>query len=141
MPSLTDAPRAPQTAYTLEAIRQVIGGQLEGNPREPIRGVNSLEEARPGDLTFADHERYAPQARQTRASAILVPKAFPALPGKNLLRVEPTRVAFVKVLYLFQPPRSPEGVVHRSAVVAPDAGSSHGLARCAPWSRGWPAPA
>ena len=114
-------------SYTLQAIQRTVGGELSGNREERIEGVNALELARPGELVFAEHERYLPQVRSTRASAVIVPKQFPSLPDKNLLRVENPRAAFIKAMCLFQPLPQPDPSVHRSAVVAPDAELGEGV--------------
>ena len=107
--------------YTLRAICDQIGGELAGNGEERISGVNALEAAQPGELTFAEDEKYAPQVRRTHASAIIVPKRFPVIHEHNLLRVDHPRLAFLKAMVLFQPRDVPLGGVHPSAVVSPEA--------------------
>jgi UDP-3-O-[3-hydroxymyristoyl] glucosamine N-acyltransferase len=106
---------------TLQAIRDRLGAELAGDGAVRITGINALESATAGDLVFAEHERMAPQVQQTQAAGILVPKTFPAIPGKNLLRVANPREAFVAVMMLFAPkPASGQGI-HPSAVVSPEA--------------------
>ncbi len=107
--------------YTLKAIHEQIGGELLGNGDERITGINAIETATPGDVIFAEHERYLPLIRTTLASAILVPKQFPSVPEKNLLKVDSPRAAFVKIMHLFQPPNPTPSGVHRSAEVSPSA--------------------
>ena len=107
--------------YTLRAIEAQVGGQLSGNGDEIISGINALEMAHQGELTFAEHDRYAPQVRQTHASAIIVSQQFPAITDKNLLRVTNPRMAFVKVMRLFQPPPLRAVGIHPTAVVSPEA--------------------
>ena len=105
--------------YSLRLINEQIGGALSGHAEERISGVNALELAQPGQLTFAEHDKYAPQVQQTQASAILVPTSFPAINDKNLLRVENPRLAFLKVMDLFQPKPATAAGVDPHAVVAP----------------------
>lgn len=107
--------------HTLREIQARIGGELSGNGEERIAGLNTLEHATAGQLTFAEHARYAPQVLRSHASAVIVPTHFPAMPGKNLLRVENPRLAFFTSLSLFQPRTTRAGGVHPSAVVAADA--------------------
>lgn len=106
--------------YTLRAIQSHIGGELSGDAETSINGVNALELAQPGELTFAESQKYVPQVRGSRASAVIVPPAFPAMEGHTFLRVENPRQAFIKVLYLFQHEGPAARGIHRSAVVAPD---------------------
>ena len=105
-------------SYPLRTIAEQIGGELIGNAEETATGVNALEAAQPGELTFAEYEKYLPRVRATRAVAVIVSKEFPAVPNKNLLRVEHPRQAFVKAMVLFRPQRmGPEGI-HPTAVIS-----------------------
>ena len=106
---------------TLRAVQERIGGQLSGDAETLITGVNALEAAQPGELTFADKVKYLPQLRQSRASACIVPTSFPHVDGPALLRVQHPRLAFIKALYFFQTEAPVSRGVHRQAVVAPDA--------------------
>jgi UDP-3-O-[3-hydroxymyristoyl] glucosamine N-acyltransferase len=112
---------APSPAWTVGAIQAHIGAALAGEAHAVISGVNALEAAEPGELTFAESDKYVAQVRASRAAAIIVPPDFPAAPGRTLLRVANPRLAFIQVMYLFQPARRPATGVHRDAVIAPDA--------------------
>jgi len=93
---------------------------LDGNADAAIVGVNTLELAQPGELTFAESTKYAPQVQQSRASAFIVSPTFPAVTGRTFLRVENPRMAFIKALRLFQfqAERPQGGGVHRLASLA-----------------------
>ena len=106
---------------TLEEIRRAVSGELVGDGSAAIHGVNALESAQLGELSFAEHERLLPLLSTTRASAILVPRRFAAVPGKTLLRVDNPRAALVVVMHLFQVPSSALRGRHPSAVIAPQA--------------------
>ena len=108
-------------SYTLQAIHELVGGELSGNGNEEITGVNTLERAHAGDLVFAEHERHAGQVHVTPASAIIVSTRFPQMRDKNLLRVANPRVAFAKVMGLFQPRPAPLRGIHPTAAIAPSA--------------------
>jgi UDP-3-O-[3-hydroxymyristoyl] glucosamine N-acyltransferase len=111
----------------IREIQQHIGAAVDGRPEMRITGVNALETAQPGELSFAETPKYLPQVRASRASAIIVSKTFPAVEGPLLLRVEHPRLAFVKVMYLFQPKFAVQTGVHRDAVVAPDTELGEGV--------------
>ena len=107
-------------SHPLRVIAERLGAELIGNPEEPISGVNALELARSGELTFAEG-RYAKGIERTRAAAVIVSLAVGPVAGKNLLRVAQPREAFVKAMGIFYQPPRPTGGVHPSAVVASSA--------------------
>jgi len=113
--------------YALREITARLDAELVGDGDEMISGINALETARHGELAFADHDKYVPQVRLTRASAVIVSKQFPALADKNLLRVANPRLAFVKVMVMFQPQLPTTGTIHATAVVSPEAKLSGGV--------------
>ncbi len=113
--------------YTVREIQAHIGGELSGDPETVIVGINSLEFAQPGELTFAERNKYAAQVRQSRASAVIVPTNFPAIAGRTLIRADNPRLAFFKIIHLFQTKTALQTGVHRQAVVAPDAELGDGV--------------
>jgi len=119
--------------YTLQTIQSRVGGTVDGDSTTPIIGVNALELAQPGELSFAEHDKLLTAVQHSRASAVIVPPSFPKITGRTLLRVENPRPAFVKVMYLFQRPVVSTPGVHRDAVVSPAAELGEGvtIAECA----------
>lgn len=114
--------------YTLRAIEEKIGGRLYGDGDQIIHGINALEAARAGELTFAEHARFVPQVHSTHASAIIVSNEFPLIDGKNLLRVADPRIAFIKAMVMFQPQQKAAAGIHPSAVISPEASLAEGVA-------------
>ena len=53
LPSSHEA-AAGTRSLTVEAIHAHVGGELSGDAAVPITGVNSLEAAGPGEITFAE---------------------------------------------------------------------------------------
>ena len=91
-----------------------------GDPDTSISGVAGIETALLGQLTFVSNPRYAPLARSTRASAILVEPSFPELSAPTLRTSNPY-LAFARSIELFyRPPAYPPGI-HPTAVIAPTA--------------------
>lgn len=89
---------------TLAEIAQLVGGKLQGNGDVIITGVNNIEGAAAGDMTFAD-DKHIEEAKSCKASAVLlsadtVVEDFP-LP---VIYVENTRATFAILLNLFVPP-------------------------------------
>jgi UDP-3-O-[3-hydroxymyristoyl] glucosamine N-acyltransferase len=71
----------------LSAIASALNLRLEnGSPDTEITGLNGIEQAGPGELTFVSNPKYAALARTTRASAVIVAEDFPAIVVAMLLR-------------------------------------------------------
>jgi UDP-3-O-[3-hydroxymyristoyl] glucosamine N-acyltransferase len=85
-----------------------------------IQGVAGVEHAVPGQITFLANRRYAPKAKHTRASAILVGNDAPDLPLSRLVSSNPY-LDFARALELFYRPPQPEPGIHPSAVIHPTA--------------------
>ncbi|HTZ94977.1 MAG TPA: UDP-3-O-(3-hydroxymyristoyl)glucosamine N-acyltransferase [Terriglobales bacterium] len=101
----------------LSHIASTLGARLEnGRPNTEITGVAGIEEAKPGQITFLANPKYAPAARKTRASAVILGEDFPALPTA-MLRSQNPYLAFARCAQLFyQGPSYPAGV-HATAVI------------------------
>lgn len=112
---------------SLGELSERFGGTISGNPDVLIEGVNALDAAGSGDITFAEQARYTEEVIASQASAIVVPEDFPELPEKNLLRVAKPRQVFIHIVRLFHPePVYPEGI-HPSALVAQDVRLDNGV--------------
>jgi UDP-3-O-[3-hydroxymyristoyl] glucosamine N-acyltransferase len=105
----------------LSAIASALNARLEnGSPDTEITGLNGIEQAGSGELTFVSNPKYALLARSTKASAVIVAENFPAI-STAMLRAKDPYLAFARALELFhQPPRYAPGV-HPTAVVHPTA--------------------
>jgi UDP-3-O-[3-hydroxymyristoyl] glucosamine N-acyltransferase len=105
----------------LSEIAQSLGARLDGDDVE-ITGVAGIEEAGPGQITFVANPKYAPAAKTTKASAVIVGNNFPAITAATL-RCDNPYLTFARTIGLFyHPPRHPAGVhstaeVHGSAKI------------------------
>jgi UDP-3-O-[3-hydroxymyristoyl] glucosamine N-acyltransferase len=111
----------------LSAIAAALEVRLEnGSPETEIRGLNGIEQAGPGELSFVSNPKYAGAARSTRASAVIVSEDFPVIPAA-MLRAKNPYLSFARALELFHPARRyspgihPTAVVHVSARIGPGA--------------------
>jgi UDP-3-O-[3-hydroxymyristoyl] glucosamine N-acyltransferase len=111
----------------LSAIAAALQVRLEnGDPETKITGLNGIEQAGPGELTFVSNPKYGALARSTRASAVIVGEDFPAI-SAAMLRAKDPYLAFARALELFNKPRvyaagvHPTAVVHESARIGPGA--------------------
>jgi UDP-3-O-[3-hydroxymyristoyl] glucosamine N-acyltransferase len=114
----------------LSELAALIGAELpSGIPVDSeITGVASLQEARAGEVTFFGNPRYLSQLRESRATAVLVPKDFSEEIPAALLRVENPSASFAAVVAAFAPPEiTPARGVHPTAFVDPTARLGEGI--------------
>ena len=111
----------------LSAIATALGARLEhGSPDTEITGLNGIEHAGPGELTFVSNPKYSAAAKTTKASAVIVGEDFPVIPAA-MLRAKDPYLTFARALELFHQPLRyapgihPTAVVHASARIGPDA--------------------
>lgn len=101
----------------LSAIASALQARLENSSSDiEIKGLNGIEEAGPGELTFVSNPKYAQAARTTKASAVIVAEDFPAIPTTTL-RVKDPYLSFARALELFHPAQQYAPGVHPTAVV------------------------
>lgn len=106
---------------TVAELAEVVKGRVYGDPETLIRGIASIDEARPGDITFAESLRFLQTAGQSDASAIIAPEsASDGAVTKVLIAVPNPRLAFAQLLDLFAPEQFLQRGVHASAVVGSD---------------------
>src|ERR1043166_3662464 len=111
----------------LSALASALDVRLEnGSPDTEITGLNGIEQAGPGELTFVSNPKYAAAAKTTKASAVIVAEDFPAI-SSAMLRTKNPYLAWARALELFyRPPQyapgvHPTAVVHRAAKVGKNA--------------------
>ncbi len=98
-----------------------MGGTLVGDGAVRITGINSIRQAREGELTFLSDRRYNQYLDQTQASAILVTRDITSSP-RPIIQVDDPYAAMQTVLKLedVQPLDAFSGV-HPTAIVDPSA--------------------
>jgi UDP-3-O-[3-hydroxymyristoyl] glucosamine N-acyltransferase len=100
----------------LADVAQALGAVCDGDHELEIGSVAGIEEAGPGQLTFVANPKYAPLARTTKASAVIVSKDFPAIQAATL-RIANPYLAFARAIEIFyQPPDYPPGI-HPTAII------------------------
>jgi UDP-3-O-[3-hydroxymyristoyl] glucosamine N-acyltransferase len=105
----------------LSAIASALDARLEnGSPDTEITGLNGIEQAGPGELSFVSNPKYGAAARATKASAVIVAEDFPAIPAA-MLRAKDPYLSFARALELFHAPVRYAPGVHPTAAVDPTA--------------------
>ncbi len=106
----------------LSELAVKIGARLE--PRDAsdlnISGIATLEAAVPGQITFLSNPKYAPLAKTTKASAVIVDEQFPAI-DKPLLRIKNPQFGYARAVALFHAPVQYKPGIHPTAVIDPSA--------------------
>jgi UDP-3-O-[3-hydroxymyristoyl] glucosamine N-acyltransferase len=101
----------------LSAIALALDLRLENeSPETEITGINGIEHAGPGELTFVSNPKYAAAARSTKASAVIVGEDFPAI-SAAMLRAKDPYLSFARAVELFHQPLKYAPGVHPTAVV------------------------
>ena len=90
----------------LSEVARKLGCALRGDGEAEIRGIATLERARPGELSFLTNPKYNKAARESQASALIVGQDFPPLDVPLLVHPNPYLI-FAKAIELFhQQPRT-----------------------------------
>jgi len=109
--------------FSIREIAQHVSGKIIGNEGITITGLEQIEQAKPGQLTFIGSRKYLKLWESCQASAALVNQDLGLDPGnRTLIEVVSADLAIAQVLELFapDPPRFSAGV-HQTAVVDPTA--------------------
>lgn len=107
----------PALHKTVGEIAALVGGVVVGDRAAVVTGLNGIEHARPGDLTFLGSPRYFSFLETTRATAVLVPQGV-SREGLTVVEVENPYAAFAQMLSVYETlsQRHPQGI-HPTAVV------------------------
>ncbi len=112
--------------YTATELAQKVGGVLRGPGDTAITGLNSLDEAGPGDITFITTSAYAADWARSKASAVLisnsVESAIDKADARPVIMVTDAEKSMILLLELFQVDQSlPDLGIHPTAFLHPTA--------------------
>jgi UDP-3-O-[3-hydroxymyristoyl] glucosamine N-acyltransferase len=116
----------------LKEIAEKLGARLDPPEAEvEISGVGAIETALPGQITFAVSSKFAPMAKATSASAVIVDEKFPAL-DKPTLRIKNPQFAYARAVELLHTLPLEKRGIHPTAVVDPSAriGANASIGAC-----------
>ncbi len=94
--------------------------ELRGDGEVEIRGVNAIDEASAGELTFVANAKYLAKLPTTKAAAVILAPDAPAIALPSLRTANPY-FAFAQALTIFYPPYVPPAGIHPTAVIAASA--------------------
>lgn len=104
---------------TLQQLADLVGGRVEGEPDLPIRGLNGIEYAQPGEITFILDKKQLPLVENCRASACIVPVGTGPLGMAAIVSEQPSVAAARIHSFLLSSPFAAQGI-HTSAVIGAD---------------------
>ena len=106
---------------TLAEIADIVNGKVVGDKNLVITGLNGLQEARAGDITFLANPKYIPLLKKTAASAIITARNVKA-PGKSIIQTDNPSLAFADLIACVTGSSVPSFKgTHPTAIIADDA--------------------
>lgn len=106
-----------QHSYRLKEIACLIDAELKGDADCLINGIMTLQNAKPGQISFLDNKRYLKYLLHTQASAVILrPEYVCDAPCHVLITTEPY-LAFAKISKLFEKPKQDKPGIHSNAVI------------------------
>lgn len=121
----------PPQDLTAQAVADLVGGRLSGNGDLTLRGVATLDEARPDQVSFLASPKYLPQFARTRAGCVLLPVGLEAAEGPPSVArvvVSDPREALARLLAHLHPVPAVAAGVHPSALIGPGTRLGEGVA-------------
>ncbi|MDD5422535.1 MAG: UDP-3-O-(3-hydroxymyristoyl)glucosamine N-acyltransferase, partial [Candidatus Omnitrophica bacterium] len=113
----------------VKEIARFIGGEVVGDGEILIKGINGINEAREGDLSFLLNIKCDGLLEKTCASCVVVPKTIKKSCQKPLIKVDDPSTAFSKIIDVLFPERIPHPKgVHPTAVISKSARLSRNAA-------------
>lgn len=105
---------------SLKELADIVQGTVVGNPRLKINGVSTVQDGKPGTITFVTHPKYLKYAESTHASAVIASDQK-KLAGRDGIIVDNPQLAIAKVLGYFSPHYPSNKGIHKTAII--DAGA------------------
>jgi UDP-3-O-[3-hydroxymyristoyl] glucosamine N-acyltransferase len=109
--------RSEPNTYTLREIAARLGGTVIGDPDAAVNRVATLENARAGAIAFLANERYLPQLKSTRATAVILAPRWQDATELPRIVCDNPYAFFARVSALLNPARPATPGIHPSAVV------------------------
>ncbi len=102
---------------TVREVAQLVGGTVIGDEQQLLTGINSLTEAKPGDISFLANPKYDTYLSETKATAVLVASAQKTQNIVQLVVANPD-FAFARVVATYGPKSVPPPPgIHPTAII------------------------
>ena len=103
--------------YTLSQLAEIVAGTVVGDGDCLIEGINTLQEAKKGTISFLANPAYEKFLKDTEASAVILSEGYSGKCPSNSLVVKNPYLAYAKLSHYFDYVLSAESGIHSSAVV------------------------
>jgi UDP-3-O-[3-hydroxymyristoyl] glucosamine N-acyltransferase len=130
----------PQTVAELVALLAAEGGHDPlpdpgADTARAVHGINVIHKVEAGDLTYADHPKYAARTLASPAACVLLPAGGPSAEGREpanadapaVVRVTDPFRAFNALLAAFSPERAMTAAIDPSAAIGEGTVIEHGV--------------
>ncbi len=99
--------------FNLKALAELTGGRLQGPEDMVIKGIQSLDQAGPEEITFAVGPKYKELVKTSRAGAIILPEDWPEEVERPAIYVKDPYLAYARLVsaYMWRP-FVPKGISH-----------------------------
>lgn len=107
---------------TLKEIAKFVNGELVGDGDISVKGINGIQDAQEGDLTFIANPKDEELVDQTKASCVVIPKTINKSFNKPSIKVDYPSVALSKIIEFLMPESIPHPKsIHKTAVISENA--------------------
>jgi UDP-3-O-[3-hydroxymyristoyl] glucosamine N-acyltransferase len=98
-------------------IADRLSGHVAGDDQVVINGVNALDKAADGDISFFFDTRYKGNIKESKASALVVPEKIEAFKGPQVIVPNP-KLAYAMLVAIFAPPMKRFPGISNNAVIS-----------------------
>ncbi|MGH1372822.1 MAG: UDP-3-O-(3-hydroxymyristoyl)glucosamine N-acyltransferase [Cellvibrionaceae bacterium] len=106
-----------QQVWTLQALSERLGATVEGDGLCEVIGINTLQQAQAGELSFLANPAYQRYLAATQATAVILKPEQTSLYSGNKLITDNPYLAYARLSGLFDPAPAALAGVHASATV------------------------
>jgi len=110
-----------EVGFSLQTLASIVEGRIQGDPTMIINGLNTLNLAGKGELSFFANPRYLHQLSESEAAAVLVSSDYAHLVKNTALIVADPYLAFAKLTHHYDWRRPAQPGVSSKAIVDPTA--------------------
>jgi len=103
--------------YTLSRLAEIVAGTVVGDGACLIEGIETLQEAKKGTISFLANPAYEKFLKETNASAVILSESSAEKCSVNALVVQNPYLAYAKLSHYFNYVLSDVDGIHSSAVV------------------------
>ncbi len=101
----------------LTELARLVGGSIDGDEQLEITGVDGLERAQAGQISFYGNQKYKRMLLETKASVILVSRDAPPREHRTYVRVKNPHLAFARISTLFHPSKQFQAGIVKGALI------------------------